>query len=230
MTEWTILPHGVIEKLEHNLWRIEGTLPRNPPFKRVMTVARLADGRLVIHNAICLGDEERKQVEAFGTPAFLIVPGAKHRLDAAAFKARYPAVVVACPPGAKKSVEERLKVDTTEPDFGDDTVRWHALDGVGGGEGVLEVRSSGKVTLVFNDAVMNVRPIGGFTGLLFRLVGFTSKAPKVTRPAKFFLVKDKAALRSNLEKLAALPNLSRVVVSHGEPFDAGGLKSAVSSL
>ena len=195
-----------------------------------MTVARLADGRLVVHNAICIGDAERKELEAFGSPGFLIVPGAKHRLDAAAFKARYPQVVVACPPGARKAVEEYVKVDSTDPNFGDATVRWHVLEGVGECEGVLEVKSGGKVTLVLNDAVMNVRPIGGFMGFMFGLVGFTSDAPKVTAPAKFFIVKDKTALKANLEKLATTPNLERVIVSHGAPFDAGGLKAAASSL
>jgi hypothetical protein len=227
---WTALPHGPIEKLEDNLWRVEGTLPKNPPFKRVMTVARLGDGRLVVHNAICLAESQQAELEALGRPAFLLVPGAKHRLDAEAFKARYPGAVVLCPAGAKKSVEEVVKVDTTEPSFGDDAVQWHALDGVGGRERVLEVKSAGRVTLVFNDAVMNERPSGGFMGFILGLVGFTGDGPKVSGPAKFFVVKDKAALRANLEKLAAIPNLSRVVVSHGAPFGADGLRTAAATL
>ncbi|HZU81665.1 MAG TPA: hypothetical protein VE987_02055 [Polyangiaceae bacterium] len=228
--QWTVLPHQSIEKLEDNLWRVEGNLPRNPPIRRVMTVAKLRDGRLVVHNAICLDEAGMRELESFGRPAFLIVPGARHRLDAGAYKGRYPGMVVACPPGARKDVEREVKVDTTQPDFGDDSVRWHTLDGVGGGEGVLEVRSGERVTLVFNDAVMNIRPVGGFMGALFGLVGFTGERPKVSGPTKLFLVKDKPALRANLEKLAATPNLSRVIVSHGAPLDADGLKAAASSL
>jgi hypothetical protein len=231
--QWNVLPHESIEKLEDNLWRIEGSLPKNPPFKRVMTVARLKDGRLIVHNAICLTAEAMREFESFGKPAFMIVPGARHRLDPAAFKSRYPDIVVVCPPGAKRDVEKEVKVDTTQPDFGDDSIRWHVLDGVAAGEGVLEVRSGGagdRITLVFNDAVMNVKPIGGFLGFMFGLVGFTGETPKVSGPTKFFLVKDKPALRAHLEKLASTPQLSRVIVSHGAPLDAAGLKTAAATL
>jgi hypothetical protein len=228
--QWTVLPHKPIERLEENLWRVEGNLPKDPPFHRVMTVARLRDGRLVIYNGICLTEAEMGELEAFGKPAFLIVPGSAHRLDAAAFKGRYPGIIVACPPGAKKKVEQVVKVDTTAPDFGDDSVRWHVLGGVGDAEAVLEVRSGERVTLVFNDAVMNNRPVPGFMGFMLGLVGFTTDRPKVTPPSKFFLVKNKAALRADLEKLAATPQLARVIVSHGIPFDAAGLKGAASTV
>jgi hypothetical protein len=223
--EWNVLPHDTIEKLENNLWRIEGSLPKDPPIKRVMTVARLTDGRLVIHNAICLTADAMRQLESFGKPAFLIVPGARHRLNAGAFKSRYRDIVVVSPPGAKRDVEKEVKVDTTQPDFGDDS-----LDGVSGGEGVLEVRSGDRVTLVFNDAVMNMRPGAGFLGFLFGLIGFTGDSPKVSGPTKFFLVKDKPALRAHLERLASTPKLSRVIVSHGAPLDGEGLKTAASTL
>lgn len=228
--QWNVLPHQPIEKLEDNLWRVEGNLPKNPPIKRVMTIAKLKDGRLVVHNAICLTAEAMRELESFGKPAFLIIPGARHRLDAAAFKSRHPDIVVVSPPGAKKDVEKEAKVDTTQPDFGDDSVRWHTLDGVAQGEGVLEVRSGDRVTLVFNDAVMNMRPTGGFLGLMFGLVGFTGKEPKVSGPTKFFLVKDRPALRSHLERLASNPQLARVIVSHGAPLDAAGLKTAAATL
>src|SRR6266542_7018228 len=46
---WTVLAHDPIEKLAENLWRVRGSLPRMT-LKRVMTVARLDDGRLVVHS------------------------------------------------------------------------------------------------------------------------------------------------------------------------------------
>jgi len=52
--------------------------------KRTMTVARLTDGRLVIHNGIAIADIQLRQLGALGTPAFLIVPNGFHREDAAA--------------------------------------------------------------------------------------------------------------------------------------------------
>src|SRR5687767_5016314 len=37
---WTVLPHGPLEKLSENLWRVEGTMPDGTT-KRVMTIARM---------------------------------------------------------------------------------------------------------------------------------------------------------------------------------------------
>jgi hypothetical protein len=86
---WKVHPHGPLEELEPNLLMVEGTVP-GVPFGRRMLVAKLADGRVAIHSAVALGDEAMARIEALGEPAFLLVPSRYHRLDAAAFKARYP--------------------------------------------------------------------------------------------------------------------------------------------
>jgi hypothetical protein len=106
--QWTVCLHGPVEKVAENLWRVAGPFP-GAPFSRKMTVARLSDGRLVIHNAIALDDDEMKQLEAWGTPTFLIVPSGAHRMDAKIFKDRYPSMRVIAPPGGRKKVEEVVR-------------------------------------------------------------------------------------------------------------------------
>ena len=101
--KWTVLPHKPLQKLEDNLWMVEGQLEQ---IRRVMVVARLGDGRLVIWNAIALGEPEMKELEAWGTPAFLIVPNGMHRMDARIWKQRYPSLTVIAPPGARKKIEQ----------------------------------------------------------------------------------------------------------------------------
>ena len=64
---WTVLPHGQIEQLETNLWRVEASL-KSPPLERVMTIAKLSTGGLVLHSVIALDDVQmtvasRKKVE-----------------------------------------------------------------------------------------------------------------------------------------------------------------------
>lgn len=231
--KWTVLAHGPIEQLDDNLWRVEGSLPGDVPFKRVLTVVKLKDGRLVIHNAVALGDAEMKQLEAWGKPAFLIVPGSNHRLDARAFKERFPDVRVVCPPGARAKVEQVVKVDATEVDFGDERVRYPVLDGTGEGEGCLEVKSAGGTTLVLNDAIMNVRRQSGFKGFIFNTLGFTGAQPRVAFLTKKLLIKDRKAFRAHLEKLAATPSLARVIMSHGDPITSApgdAIKTAVAVL
>jgi hypothetical protein len=118
--------------------------------------------------------------------------------------------------GAKAEVEQVVHVDQTEIDFGDPTVHYSAAEGTGGRDGVMEVRSPGGVTLVFNDLVGNMRHQRGVGGLVFRVLGFTGPTPKLPALSRLFLVRDRRALRSHLERLAATPDLVRIIVSHGD--------------
>jgi hypothetical protein len=229
---WTVCPHGPIEKVSETLWRVSAPVP-GAPFPRTMIVVRLSDGRLVIHNAIALDDREMKELEAWGTPAFLVVPSAAHRIDAKIYKNRYPGVQVVGPRGGKKKIDEIVKVDATEVDFGNADVRYEGLDGTGEGEGVLVVRSPSGTTLVFNDVLMNMKTLPGFSGFMMGLFGFTGPALKVSAPSRMFVVKDRKALRAELEKRATTPNLTRVEVCHGDAVTqdpAAALRNAAATL
>jgi hypothetical protein len=209
--DWPVLPHRPLEKLEPNLWRVEGDLP-NGRGTRVMTLARLANGDLVIHNAVALEEPLMKELEAFGRPSLLIVPNSFHRIDAARFKKRYPSLRVVCPAGARAKVAKVVPVDATYADaLADDGVKLAHLDGTADREGFMEVRSDGKTTLVFNDVIMNVPKLGFPLGFL---LGPTGK-PALPRVIRWFLVKDKKAFGAHLQRLATTPNLERVIVSHG---------------
>jgi len=109
-TSWTVLPHGPLQKLEDNLQVVHGTMPR-PGMKRTMTLVRRSDGSLLVHNAVALNDAEMKEIEAWGTPAFIVVPNAHHRQDSLIWKQRYPKAQVVCPAGIKKAVEQCVAVD-----------------------------------------------------------------------------------------------------------------------
>jgi hypothetical protein len=229
---WTVCPHGAIEKISDKLWRVAALVP-GAPFPRTMIVVKLSNGRLVIHNAIALGDAEMKELEAWGTPAFLIVPSGAHRIDAKIYKTRYPDMKVIGPRGAKTKIDEVVKVDTTEGEFGDPDVRYELVDGTGEAEGVLIVRANGGTTLVFNDVLMNMQKLPGFGGFMMGLFGFTGPKPKVSLPTRMVVVKDKKALRADLEKRATTPDLTRIEVGHGDAITAnpaGVLKDAAATL
>jgi len=214
---WTVLPHGPIEKLTENLWRVEGDLP-NMPLKRVLTVARRTDGRLVLHNGIALDAEGMKQLEAWGEPAFLVVPNGYHRLDAKVFKDRYPRLTVVAPAGSRRAVEKVVAVDLTYDEYpGDDTVQLEHADGVKRAEGVMRVKSADGTTLVFNDLIFNLPHGKGLLGLVFRLIGSTG-GPRVTGVGKLMVIRDKRATRAWLRKLADDPDVKRLIMSHGSPI------------
>jgi hypothetical protein len=213
--EWTVLRHFPIEKHEENLWCVTGTLP-GMNLKRVMTLVRLEDGAIVVHSAIALDEDSMSEIEAWGRPGVLLVPNAYHRLDAPAFAARYPEIRVLCPEGGRCKIEEVVRVDGTYDDFpADRSLTLEHLEGVGRAEGILTIRSASGTTLVFNDALFNLPHGAGLTGFIFRYITGSTGGPRVTRVVRWFVVKDRAALATHLERLADTPDLRRIVVSHG---------------
>jgi hypothetical protein len=227
---WTVLPHKPLQKLEDNLWIVEGKLDN---IRRHMAAVRLADGRLVIWNGIALEEAEMKELEAWGTPAFLVVPNGLHRMDARIYKKRYPGLTVIAPPGAKKKIEQVVAVDRTDGDVGDATVTITFPACTASRDALMQVtHKGGGVTLVINDLVMNMRHGPGFGGFMFKLMGFTANTPNVPLPTRMLLIKDKPGLKTLLQQLAATPSLKRVIVSHGDVLESGaaeGLRQAVDT-
>jgi hypothetical protein len=225
---WTVLPHRPIQKLEDNLWMVEGKLDQ---IRRVMVVVKLADRRLVIWNGIALDEPEMKELEAWGTPSVLIVPNGLHRMDARPWKQRYPALTVVAPPGARKKIEQVVAVDRTDGDLGDASVKLAFPACTAGRDTMLTVtHAGGGCTLVLNDLVMNMRHGQGFGGFMFKLMGFTADTPNVPLPTRMLLIKDKPGLKTLLGELAATPGLKRVIVSHGDVIDSPqGLHQAAQS-
>ena len=226
---WTVLPHKPIEKLADNLWRVSGTMPSGRT-QRQMVLARLRDGRVLVHNAIAMGASEMAELEAWGTPAILFVPNGFHRQDAAIWKQRYPQMTVIAPAGSRKRVEKVVPVEVTSDQAAlDDSVSLRPIEGLPA-ESVLEVRSGdGQVSLVVCDALFNLKRGGLVENVL---LGPTGKVA-VARVARIFLVKDKRAYASALERWAATPNLCRVLVGHGRPIvdaPAEKLRSAAAQI
>lgn len=208
---WTVLPHGPIEKLTENLWTVGGTMPDGRT-RRVMTLARKSSGDVVIHNAIALDENEMKAVEAFGNLESMIVPNSFHRQDASIFKQRYGSLRVISPRGAMKKVAAVVPVDAHYDDIArDEHVSIEHLRGLKDGEGVMRVKSSTGTSLVFNDAVMNMPRMPFPAGFFLHPTG----KPAFPRVMGWFLLRDREAFAAHLEELAAIPDLERVIVSHG---------------
>src|ERR1700741_2671938 len=105
--DWIVREHAAIEKLTENLWRVEGSLP-GMSLRRNMVVVRKDSGDLVIHSALALENGALRELEAWGTPCYLLIPNRGHTLDAAAYKKRYPALRIFTPRGGLEVVEEKI--------------------------------------------------------------------------------------------------------------------------
>jgi hypothetical protein len=216
---WNVLPHGKLSRIDDRILTVVGEI--RMPFMnlpRRMTVVRLGDSRLVIWSAIALDDDAMATLEAFGHPAFLVVPNGHHRLDASAWKHRYPPLQVVAPGGSRTKIEEVVPVDTTAPDFGDASVEFMTVPGTREREAALVVQTATGTTLVLNDVVGNIRSASGVASWLLRLAGFAGDEPRIPKVVKLALVRDADPLRAQLLQWAEIASLRRILVSHGEPI------------
>jgi hypothetical protein len=202
-------------------------------FPRRMTVVRLSGGRTAIWSAIALDEPQMERIEQLGEPAFLIVPGDHHRLDARIWKTRYPEIRVIAPPGAEEAAEEAVRVDATGDVLGDPEVKLIIVPGTGGHEAALEVRRDEGLTLVLNDVLANVaHPHGLGAHIMARLFGFGVHHPQVPRPVRHGM-ESKAALAAQFDLWASEPDLKRIIVSHGDVIEenpAGVLRTLADAL
>ena len=215
-TEWTVLPHGKLSRLDDNLLSVTGDL--HMPIgdvQRRMTVVRLGSSKLVIYSAIALDEAEMLALEAFGEPAYLIVPNDIHRMDAKIWKDRYPDLIVVAPAGVHKKVESVVSVDRTAIDFADPRVEFVTVPGTEEHEAALVVKTWSGTTLVVNDLIWNLDDRPGFGGWLFHVMGFTGREPRIPTVIELREIKDKHALRQQLTTWARIPDLNRIIVSHG---------------
>ena len=217
--EWKVLPHGSLTPVDEDVLTVVGDIAM--PFgtlQRRMTIVRIDGRRLVVFSAIALAEDAMRELAAFGTPWFLVVPNAHHRMDAPAWKRRFPDLTVVAPEGARAGVAKVVGVDTTRPDFGDPRVVFQAVPGTRQREAALEIRSRDRMTLVLNDIVANIRNAAGAFGLFLRLMGFAGEEPHVPLPVRLALVSDRKALAMAFRRWADEP-IARILVSHGDVID-----------
>jgi|SRR4051794_22257888 hypothetical protein len=232
--DWLVLAHDPIQELSENLWRVEGALPHFS-MRRVMTVVRLLDGRLLIHSAIAMDEGSMKRLEAWGEPAILLIPHVRHRMDAPRYKRRYPSLRVYAPPAVMSKAREVVAVDGTVADAQlDASTSLPLLDGSGQSEVALTVHSNDGTSIVLTEVIFDLEPPKSALGrAALKLAGF-GPGPRVTPVVKFEMVKDKAALAAHFERLASIPDLVRLIVGHSRmsqgPAAARSLRQAAASL
>ncbi|HVE81391.1 MAG TPA: hypothetical protein VND93_01030 [Myxococcales bacterium] len=212
---WIVTQHGPIEQIDDNLWGVESQVP-NIPLSRRMCIARMSDGKLAFFHAVPLDQPALEQVRTLGQPAYLVVGHSNHAVDAHAFAAKLGLKIYG-PRESEAGLRQRVDdIAPLESFPADAAVQVESMPGTRHGDALMRVHSGGgqRLNLCFTDAVMNVK-----TGPLpMRLVGFTG-GPKCPPVFKLIFTRDKKALRANLERLAALPRLARLVPCHGAVID-----------
>jgi hypothetical protein len=178
-----------------------------------MTLVRFSDGRIAIHSAIPLDEADMQEIERWGEPAFCIIPNQRHRLDAPAFKERYPKLKVLCPTAVCRQVERVVRVDG-DYELLPRELEWRTL-ALRGSEAVFIIHSDERTTLLFADGLFNLPHLPGAFGRMLRLIGSTG-GPRVSPLTKLVVVADRRLLAAQYLELAAIPGLIRLIPGHGE--------------
>lgn len=207
-------PHGPIRQIAENLWIVTGTLPHGP-LPRNMVIHRLASGGLLLHSVIALDDRGMAELESLGRIEAMIVPNALHRLDAGAYKRRYPNVRVLAPEASRTAVEAVVPVDAAvEAAAHTHGIQAIPIAGIKQIELCYALDCGGQKALLFTDALMNMRRLPGLSGLMMRLLGSTGFFG-MTRIGRWYLLKNRAEFKDWLVRQA--DGTSIVLVGHGDP-------------
>lgn len=220
--QWTVLPHGDLVKIGDGILTVQGeiVMPLGR-FPRRMTVVRLSGHRLAVFSAIALREREMARIEDMGLPTILIVPSESHRMDSKIWKQRFLSMEVVTPPAAKAEVAEAVPVDATSDILEDPQVRFLVVPGTGGHEAALVVSRDGETTLIVNDIIAHVaHPRGLGAKIMGRLFGFGVKRPQTPWLVRKKIVEDKAALAAQFRAWARIPDLKRIIPSHGDIISA----------
>lgn len=226
-----VLPHGPLTELAPGLWSATGSI-KGMPLKRNMIVARLPDGRLVVHSAVALDDENMKKLESLGDVAFILVPGPGHRLDVKRYQERYRGAKVVAPAAARAKVEQVCPVAASceEALSGLPGFRWQAIPGLPV-ELAYELDVGEGTALIVNDVLGHGPPEPGFGGWLFAQLGTPGGKLALPRIVRFFQVKDRPAVCAWLAAQGERDDLRVLTTSHGAAITgdvAGQIRQAAT--
>jgi hypothetical protein len=229
---WIVTRHDPIEKVEDNLWTVEGDVP-GVPIKRRMFIVRRSDGTLLFFGcAIPLEEALLAEIAAWGRPSILVVTHDQHMIDARPFAEKLELRLYG-PKQCEAKIRQRAEMAGVLEDVPKDAaVEIVPVSGAKTGEPAAIVRSAGgqRVTLLFSDAIQNNAKES--IGLIPRLCGFGG-GPKVVPLFKMLFTKDKAALRRQVSEWADLPGLARLMFCHGNAVAEGAaaaLRSAAAGI
>lgn len=228
--QWTVLPHANLTRISDRIATVVGELEMPLlELPRRMSVVRANTGDLVIFSAIALNEVAMAELEKMGKPAFLVVPSARHRLDAPSYVQRYPNLIVVAPRAGAEKIGKVVRVHTNTPDFGDPSIRYVEI----AADSALEVDGADGLTVIVNDLIGDIHGEHGLGGWLLRTMGFAGDEPHVPGPVKMLLGKHKSEVAAQFRRWAERGDLRRIIVSHGDSIETGPhevLKKLAASL
>lgn len=219
-------------ELAPNLWEIQGDWTNK--FGRRMTVVRLTDGRVFVHNAFRLRQKDLKWLKSLGSVVAVLAPNAFHTSDAGWMKNQFPYSDLYVPQAKIKSFKQ-LGFDCKNinkdfpPEFQDE-LKCIPSQGTRFEEAVfIHVPSK---TLILCDMAFNMGNVySGFEKWLMSLnrVGNRFGPSKLMKIA---FTKNTNQVKATFKEILR-HDFDRVIVNHGDVLETNGkikLKTSVEEI
>jgi Domain of unknown function (DUF4336) len=208
-------------QLDENIWEITGEW--RTKFARRMTVVRLRNGRLFIHNAIQLRKHELDWLKSLGNVALIVAPNTFHCSDAGWMKSQFPDADLFVP--ATKVNEFKkigLNAHNTETDFPEEIAAellYIPSKGTSIHEAIFLHRPS--KTLILTDLAFNMPDIyQGFERMVMKWNKVGGRFGP-TRALKWVFTKNQRDLLDTFRQILSL-DFHRIIVNHGEVLEPNG--------
>jgi hypothetical protein len=192
-----------------------------------MTVVRMPDGSLFLHSPVPPTPALRKELDALGPVAHIVMPNRYHHVYAPQMIAAYPKAMVHAAPGLEKKRPD-VKIDATLGNT--------QHDGWGGALVPIFIEGCELAETVFvhpksrsvisADLTENFQSCDHLATRLYLMAGGVYKKPGWSRFLRI-LYRDRDKARASIDKLLE-HDFDRVILSHGETIATGG-KDAVRS-
>ena len=188
---------------------------------RMVTVIRLASGKLVIHSTAEFSAADVEAIRALGEPVALMEATCFHDTYAKAGREAFSEIPYFVPPGfpEAEALDATDLVSGCGSIPGDDADELEVIE-IGGMPKIREhaLYHRPSKTLIVADLIFNLPPdVGSWSQLFLRATAGIKEFPGMSRLFRF-MIKDRSAFASSMETIAAR-DFDRLVVAHGDPIE-----------
>lgn len=191
-------------------------------FGNRMTCIKMEDDSIWLHSMTKFDDLTYEKIETIGKIKYLVVPSLMHNLFVMDWKEKNPATKILAPAKIKKVNSDIVLDEVSVPELNqlfNEEILCIPLRGIPVLKEFAFIHHSSK-TLILTDLAFNFGDdVTGWDKYFLKLYGAYNKfGPTITIRA---LIKDKAALRESLKKIASY-EFDRIIMSHGKIVESGG--------
>ena len=214
-------PYAPPREVAHSLWVLDGTWSNQ--LGRRMTVLRLRNNEVWIHNPMQLNEADLSWLSSLGFIKGIVAPNKWHVSDLGWMAEKFPQAQICCPTSflsKNPKFQDRI-IFTTDVSYITPCRELEFFSVPGARIEETIVYHPFTRTLIVCDLMMNMNLEGSWTQRLFYQMNNMGDCCAPTRALKWLFTSNRTELLSFVEQIAAL-NPRRIIVNHGEIFEGEG--------